>query len=73
MSLSLRDIMRLTPSGALDLNNRVRSGDVGAARDFVLYAVWRQISADKGIPSKMKPRIFTKLADSVNVTVENNG
>lgn len=68
MDLAKR-IWAITPSRALDLEERGKRGDSNALCEWALYAVWKKISNDRTIPAKKKRAAFRELI-KVKITVE---
>lgn len=66
-----QEIMRLSPAEGLDLAVRAKAGAPSDVRAFVLYSAWRNLMADRYIPTKKKPSVFTTICKMVDVEIVN--
>lgn len=64
MGLALQEIAKLTPLEAESLRGRAVAGDTFAARDYLLYAAWRQIDS-KNLSPKEKAKSLRVLSEVV--------
>lgn len=63
----IRNVIKLTPTKALEIKERAATGDPNAGRLFVLYSAWKKIDAAKGYSTKAKLQVLTAFADEVKV------
>jgi hypothetical protein len=63
-------IADMTIMDAVDLRDRAVAGDREAARDFVLFALWRRVRSSEEVSEHRKRAVFKRMAKSIRVNVE---
>jgi hypothetical protein len=63
------EIMRMDPSDGLALAEKAKGGAPADVRKYVLYSAWRNLQADRFIPTKKKPHIFQAICTNIAVEV----
>lgn len=60
----------LTAEERLAVEDKAKSGDVDAIRDFVLVSAWRAILKDAYVPQEKRVETFKALCESVKSAIE---
>jgi hypothetical protein len=67
MTLSLRKITALGVVDAAELREKAVTGDLEAARGYILYSAWRRISSVKNFTKRSKIKALALFAGKVEV------
>jgi len=65
--MTVREIVALTPSEAIELQDKAKNGDLNAARDFILYGIWVTKFRKVNARSRDKIAVFSALHRATRV------
>lgn len=65
--MRVREIIRLKPSGVLSLKEKATAGDLDAAKDFILYGIWKTKLEPIKASGRDKMAVLVAIADSLKV------
>jgi hypothetical protein len=66
----LKEIVSMTKTESMDLEQRGKAGDLDALKKWVLYSGWEKIEQDRNIKPKVKVRLFKHILQLVQLSAE---
>ena len=61
------EITKLDPEQAEEVRKKGFAGDLAAVKDYLLYALWRDIRGRRNFSARAKVKAFSAMASEVSV------